>query len=111
MEVVITYDLKQLDMAVKFISKHNKYFAGQSDNIRNSIFNHMKELALNPDHSMIGTMGYMLIGDMEEEGMDRDTNSMFFEITVDPALGKRGSSTWEQFTVTDDIAAGEVNNG
>lgn len=87
MEVKITYSKPQLEAAVKFIARNNSHFQGQTDYIRNSILEHMRKLALQPDEWLSGTMGYVLWGDREDEGIDSDENSIRFEISVDPSLG------------------------
>jgi len=93
MEVKLTYSSQQLEDAVKFISRNNTHFLGQSDYIRDEILKHMREIARDPEAWSGGTMGYMLIGDRTDEGMDSDENTIHFDITVDPALGRDHEDT------------------
>lgn len=93
MEVKVSYSKAQLDEAVEFIATHNVSFLGQHDYIRNQILSHMKDIAKDPDSYLSGTMGYTLWGDREFEGIDSDTNSIRFEISVDPALSM---DTWAE---------------
>jgi hypothetical protein len=87
MEVKFTYNKQQLELAVKFIARNNSHFQGQTDYIRNSIMEHMREIASKPGRWMGGTMGYLLLADREDEGMDSDSNLCRFDIHVDPAIG------------------------
>ena len=87
MEVKITYSKPQLEAAVKFIARNNPHFQGQKDYIRDQILEHMRRIALQPGEWLAGTMGYVLWGDREDEGLDSDENSIRFEISVDPSLG------------------------
>lgn len=87
MEVKISYSKAQLEEAVRFISRNNEHFQGKIDYIRNTILDNMKEIAADPERWMGGTMGYTLVGDREDEGIDSDENIITFEILVDPNLG------------------------
>lgn len=87
-QVRMSYVVQQLEAAVDFIATHNPNFLGQHDYIRNSILEHMRGIASQPDEWLSGTMGYVLWGDREDEGVDSDVNSIRFEISVDPALGR-----------------------
>lgn len=100
MEVQINYSQTELDKAVEFISKHNPTFYGQDDTIRATILDCMKEVALNPKSWIMGTMGFMLIGDREDEGIDSDNNIIHYEILVNPAMGKERN--FINYTVSDD---------
>lgn len=88
MQVTIMYSIPQLEAAIKFISKHNEYFKGQNDRIRESIIGTMKQIALDPEQIYGGTMGYTIIADKEFEGIDIERNFCFMEILVSPALGQ-----------------------
>jgi hypothetical protein len=100
MEVRISYSKPQLDEAVRFIARNNAHFQGQTDYIRNSILDHMKEIAADPEQWMGSTMGYTLIGDREDEGIDSDENSIRFEILVDPNLGSDiDADDWVEETI------------
>lgn len=101
MQVFIMYSRPQLETAIKFISKNNETFRGQVDYIRASIMQTMKELALNPDQTSGGTMGYTIIADKEFEGIDTERNFCFMEILVDPALN--------HFNDEDDYVEEEIN--
>jgi hypothetical protein len=86
MEIKIIYSKKQLDAAVDFIGDHNENFRGQYDYIRDRIVESMEETALAPGEWITGTMGYVLWGDREDEGLDSDENVIRYSISVDPAL-------------------------
>lgn len=86
MEVRITYSKEQLDAAVEFISTHNSYFLGKKDYIRESILKSMRRIAKDPEQWINGTMGYVLWGEREFEGMNNDENTVHFDISVNPAL-------------------------
>src|SRR5258708_5192934 len=87
MDVKLIYSKPQLEAAVNFIAKHNQHFLGQKDYIRSSILEDMRRVASDPEQWMSGTMGYLLMGDRTDEGIDSDDNSIHFDISVDPALG------------------------
>jgi len=87
MEVKLSYSKAQLEFAVKFIARNNEHFLGQTDYIRETIVEHMKRIALDPEGFMSGTMGYMLISDKEMEGFNCDQNTCMIDIYVDPSLG------------------------
>jgi hypothetical protein len=87
MEVKITYSKTQLELAVKHIARNNNHFQGKKDYIRDSILDHMERIACNPDSWMGSSMGYYLIGDREDEGIDCDENRIHFELWIDPSLG------------------------
>lgn len=106
MEVKVSYSKPQLEAAVKHIARYNEHFQGQKDYIRNSILEHMRQIALNPDSWMGGTMGYTLMGDREDEGLDSDTNRIHFEILVDPAL----CSDLEESDFVETLVKGEPHN-
>jgi len=93
MEVTIIYSKVQLEAAVDFISENNLAFLGKKTHIRESILEHVRELAERfPDLNSIGTMGYTILASIEEEeGIDHDRNLMLIEILVDPGL----SQDWE----------------
>lgn len=91
MKVKLIYSKPQLEAAVRFIARNNENFKGQKDFIRSSILDHMREIATNPEQWSGGTMGYMLLGDRVDEGIDSDVNSITFDIWVDPAI----SSLWD----------------
>lgn len=86
MEVRIIYSKEQLEAAVDFISIHNAYFRGKNDYIRDCIIKTMRRIAKNPEEWINGTMGFVLWGDREFEGMNSDENTVHFEISVNPAL-------------------------
>lgn len=90
MEIKYTYSKVQLEAAVQFIGTHNEFFENKFDHIRQSILDNMKDLAERfPDCYYIGTMGYLISGDViSEEDIDNDENTVMFDITVDPAVGK-----------------------
>jgi hypothetical protein len=87
MEVKIIYSKPQLEAAVRFIARNNEHFRGQKDFIRDEILKHMKQIAADPESWSGGTMGYHLLGDRTDEGIDNDENSIMFDILVDPNLG------------------------
>lgn len=102
MEVKVTYSKQQLDEAVDFIATHNPSFLGQHSFIRDEILDHMRKMARDPEGWLGATMGYTLWGDRTFEGVDSDENTIHFEITVDPAVGR----DYEE----DDIAEEIVNS-
>lgn len=87
MELKLTYSKTQFEAAVKFISKHNKHFKGQKDYIRESLLETMHSLAVNPNTTYLGTMGFVLVPDRTFEDMDGDEYSCHIDINVDPSLG------------------------
>lgn len=93
MEVIVTYSKVQLEEAVNFIATHNDAFLGKHDYIRDQILSHMRDIARDPEGFLSGTMGYVLWGDREFEGIDGDTNRIRFDISVDPALSM---DAWEE---------------
>ncbi len=101
MEVRISYSKPQLEEAVKFIARNNEHFQGQTDYIRDCILDNMKEIAADPESWMGSTMGYTLIGDRTDEGIDSDINSIRFEILIDPNLGSDiDPEDWVEETIT-----------
>lgn len=87
MEVKIIYCKPQLEAAVDWIAKYNPHFLGQKDYIRKAILDDMKQIALDPEQYLAGTMGYTLWGDRSDEGIDSDENLIDFAISIDPSLG------------------------
>lgn len=100
MEVKIIYSKEQLESAVDFISENNNYFLGQKEYIRDSILKNMKRIAADPEQFITGTMGYVLWGDREFEGMDCDENTIHFDITVKPNLGVDEDETYIEEVLT-----------
>ena len=98
MEVTLVYSKAQLEAAVQFISEHNQTFLGRTDYIRKHINKSLREMAEKFPHLLsIATMGYTIIGSVEEEeGIDYDQNTMIIEILVDPGLGE----DWESEEIT-----------
>jgi hypothetical protein len=90
MEVTLVYSKAQVEAAAKFISENNLAFLGRIDYIRRHIQKSIYEMAEKfPNLLSIGTMGYTIIGSVEEmEGVDHDTNVMLIEVLVDPGLGE-----------------------
>ena len=90
MQVKFTYSQIQLNAVVEFIGKNNSSFLNQFDHIRRNIISNMHELANKfPDCYFIGTMGYLISGDvLSEEDMDSDNNIVMFDITVDPSVSQ-----------------------
>lgn len=90
MEIKFTYSQTQLNAVVDFIGKHNTSFIDKFDYIRRSIISNMHELASKfPNCYYIGTMGYLISGDViSEEDIDNDDNTVMFDITVDPAVSQ-----------------------
>lgn len=86
MDVKIIYSKEQLEATVEFISTHNSHFLGKKAYIRESILKSMRRIAKDPEQWVSGTMGYMLWGDREFEGMDSDENIIHFDIAVNPSL-------------------------
>jgi len=101
MEVKVNYSTTELENAVKFIATHNTNFIGQYDYIRDRIISFMNEMAIQPDSWSRGTMGFYLIADREDEGMNRDDNFISFEILVNPALCQDREYT--EYTISSDI--------
>jgi hypothetical protein len=106
MEVRVIYSKKQLEAAVKFIAKYNENFLGQTEYIRKHIVEHMRLVALEPAQWLAGTMGYVLWGDREDEGIDSDENSIRFDISVDPALA---INAWNLDDMVENIVTDEEN--
>lgn len=94
MEVRITYSKEQLEAAVDFISDNNIYFLGKKEEIRQSILDMMRKIAKDPDDFINGTMGFVLWGEREFEGMNSDENTIHFDITVNPNLGSDEDETY-----------------
>lgn len=90
MDVQFIYSQTQLNAAVNFIGTHNQSFIDKFDHIRRSILSNMNELATKfPNCYYIGTMGYLISGDVEtEEDIDEDHNVVRFTITVDPSVSQ-----------------------
>lgn len=88
MRIIVYYNPQQLEAAVSFISKNNDAFLNRDNYIRDSIKEHIKNLASQfPNCNMMGTMGYTLLADLECEGIDSDNNTIHLDILVDPKLG------------------------
>jgi hypothetical protein len=107
MNVRIIYSAKQLDATVKYIAKYNSNFKGQHAFIRQSLLNDMKEIALAPLEWTRGTMGYMISGDREDEGIDSDENIIRFDILVDPALAL---DAWDLDDMVEEVVSEEEND-
>lgn len=88
MQVKLSYSKNQLEEAVKFIGDNNQFFIGQYDLIRSTILKYMIDFAKNKDLSTIGSMGFFLTADFNEESVDYDENTLDIDIHVDPNLGK-----------------------
>jgi hypothetical protein len=88
MFVTVVYSKEQLEAAIKFIAENNRAFKGKKDYIRKSIQSSINEMLVKfPDLNSISTMGYHIIGSVEEvEGIDHDSNRLMVEIMVDPGL-------------------------
>lgn len=88
MEVKLVYCKEQLEAAVKFIARNNAYFLGQTDYIKTAIMLRMRDVALNPDRDMVGTMGFEVHVEYRVwEGIDSDRNCCYVRILVDPSVG------------------------
>lgn len=96
MRIKFSYSKKQLEDAVKFISKNNKYFIGQNDVIREDIISDMGKLLFQIDRDMISNMGYYILADRDFEGLyeygEVEENIVNFTILVDPSLSKNDYS-------------------
>ena len=88
MEISLVYSKAEMDAAVIFIATKNPSFLGMHNYIRGQILRSMREIAIDPERWMGDTMGYTLFADKEYEGMNSDSSSVRFEISVDPALGR-----------------------
>lgn len=88
MQVRMHYCKNQLEYAAKFIAQNNQNFAGQVDYVRDSILECMREVALNPDKTGIGTMGfYVQVEYRNQEGIDYDENICVLRVMVNPSVG------------------------
>lgn len=109
MEVKIIYSKPQLEAAVRFIARNNESFRGQKDFIRDEILKHMKQIAADPEAWNGGTMGYHLMGDRTDEGIDNDENTILFDILVDPNLGAdHDESDYEQEVINSEEYLSDV---
>ncbi len=101
MEVTLVYSKDQLEAAVKFISENNQAFLGRTEYIRRNIQTNIREMVEKFPHLLsIGTMGYTIMGSVEEEeGIDSDTNVLLIEILVDPGLGTDWESEEQVYTI------------
>lgn len=87
MEVIVSYSPKQVEDTVEFIAQNNSAFKNKRVHIRKSIQDSIREIAQRfPDLRSLSTMGYMVVADSHEEGIDQDVNHVRIEIYVDPAL-------------------------
>lgn len=100
MEVKLSYSKGQLEAAVDFISENNKYFLGKKQEIRDSILKSMRRIAQDPEQFINGTMGYVVWGDREFEGMNCDENTIHFDITVKPDLGSDEEDEYIEEVIT-----------
>lgn len=87
MDIIVSYSKAELEAAVNFIAKNNKFFQNKYQTIRESLLEHIEYLASNPNITTVGTMGYLLVADYQPEGVDNDHNFCRIEIYVSPALG------------------------
>lgn len=101
MKVTVSYSETQIDKAVEFLAKNNIHFLQQEEYIRSSIRNHMQEMILAfPDSLYLGTMGYYLLGFIEEiEGLDEDRNYLRIEVLVDPSVALEHNYKTEDFVL------------
>lgn len=87
MEITVSYCPNQLEAAVKFIAENNPAFLGKHVYIRKSLTDGIKEIAQRfPELHSSATMGYILLANHFEEGIDQDKNHVHIEIFVDPGL-------------------------
>ena len=98
MRVKILYSKSELDATVQFISTYNKHFIGQSSTVKQALLNEIDSLVSRfPDPPFIGTMGFMLEGDvLDIESPDCDENVMFVNFYVNPRLMTNQPSTDEE---------------
>lgn len=106
MQVRLSYDIDQLNDAVKYISINNKSFRGKDSEIKENLLKDIKKMAKAalPDNNTyyLGTMGYIIIIDsVELESIENDHNTVFVEILVDPTLGNRNRQFLHQIEVVD----------
>lgn len=87
MEIKYSYSSEQLDLAVKFIAKHNKTFLRQKKYIRDQIIHVMNKLIPEFGTNYTSTMGFTILADREVENIDNNYYSCNVQILVDPALG------------------------
>jgi hypothetical protein len=87
MEIKYSYSSKQLELAVKFIAKHNKAFLKQKKYIREQIIQIMNKLVPDFGTYYISTMGFTLLADRELENIDNNYYACNVQILIDPSLG------------------------
>lgn len=88
MKIKVLYSKSELEATVEFVSIYNKHFIGESSAIRQAILNEIDSLVSRfPNPPFIGTMGFMVEGDvLEVESVDSDENVMFVNFYVNPRL-------------------------
>jgi hypothetical protein len=87
MEMMIHYSKTQLDSAIAYVSKHNKFMNGSEEFVRQQIVEKMEVLAMDQSISTISTMGFLLVcSDCQYESIENDDNECRIEIYVDPSL-------------------------
>ena len=89
MEVKVSYNKVQLEEAVRFIAQNNENFIGRHEYIKKRILSMIFESANKFPHCpTMSTMGFTIWAtDLDEERMDNDENTVYYEVLVDPGLG------------------------
>lgn len=96
----------QFEDAIQFVSKNNKFYEGQMEEIRLSLTRALQKFS-NDSSLYLGTMGFLLMKSLEQD--EKDEEYWYIEIYVDPALGneKRYESDDEDYF--DSKSAGALN--
>lgn len=95
----ISYSKSQLEKVVDFLALNNKTFLGKNEVIRQAILKEMEVLAEDPTLSFVGTMGFTLLCEYDE-----DDNHIMIDIIVDLSVSTDTfrDEDIETFEISDD---------
>lgn len=103
----ISYSKSQMEKVVDFLSLNNINFIGKNEEIRKTILKEMEVLAGEPTLSFVGTMGFTLLPEYDEED-----DHMMIDIVVDLSVSAETfyDDDVESFEIIDDESAKEQLN-
>lgn len=103
----ISYSKSQLEKVVDFLALNNKSFLGKNEVIRHAILKEMEVLAGDPTLAFVGTMGFTLLSEYDEED-----DHMMVDIIVDLSVSTETfyEDDVETFEILDPEDAKEILN-